>query len=48
MAAAAEWANVGGMDNRGPINPTVLSTTLRTCDGLNKDSPDLFCVFISP
>lgn len=37
----------GRIDNRGPINPTVLSTTLSTCDSLNKYSLDLL-VFVSP
>lgn len=40
--------NVGRMANRGLINPTVRCTTLSTCDGLNKHSPDLFRVLISP
>lgn len=36
------------MDNRGHINPAVWSAAVSACDRLNKLSPDLFLVFISP
>lgn len=36
------------MDNRGHINPAVWSAAVSACDRLNKLSPDLLLVFISP
>lgn len=41
--------NEGWMDNRGPINPTVLNTRLRIFDGQNKHFRDLtlLCVYFT-
>lgn len=38
----------GVRDNRGHIRPIVWNSTLRTCDRLNKLSPDHFLLLIPP